>query len=213
VRWSPRAPLTLTVLNRAQTDLALLAVEADGSTRELLREHDDAWLNVDQDFPQWLADGQRYLWATERNGAWQIERRALTEEAPVALTPPDLDLRGLVRYDEAHDALYAHVGDATGAAQLARITRARGAPRVEALTHAAAEHTVTVARDGSLQVREIHSLEALPVFTLHDADGAPLGALASTVEVQPAGSALPPAACASSSAGRDPVVVPLLWRQ
>lgn len=182
VRWSPRAPLTLTVLNRAQTDLALLAVEPDGSTRELLREHDDAWLNVDQGFPRWSSDGQRYLWATERNGAWQIERRTLANDAPVALTPRDADLRGLVRYDEAREALYAHVGDASGAAQLARITAVEGAPRVELLTRAAAEHTVTMARDGSLQVREVHTLEGLPVFTLHDGDGAPLGALTATVE-------------------------------
>ncbi len=182
VRWPPNAPLTLVVLDRAQKDLAVLAVGEDGAAREILHEHDDAWINVDQDFPRWSADGRSFLWATERGGAWAIERRELAGGAPVTLTPAGLDLRGLVEHDEDHGALYVRVGDERGDQQLARVTYGQGEPRVERLTRAEADHDATVARDGSLQVWEAQTLEALPTFTVHDADGATLGAIASTTE-------------------------------
>ena len=53
---------------------------ATGKTRVLLTEKDDAWLNLDQDFPQWLEDGSGFLWYTERNGGPEVELRAPTGE-------------------------------------------------------------------------------------------------------------------------------------
>ena len=81
VTWKEEGPLTLTVLSRDQTDLALLTAEPDtGKTRVLLSEHDDAWVNLPQDVPVWLSgkDGGGFLWASERSGSRELEKRAST---------------------------------------------------------------------------------------------------------------------------------------
>ena len=93
VGWTPEGPLTLTVLSRDQTDLALLKADPTwGDTTVLLTEHDDAWVNLDQDMPCWLAeaDGGGFLWTTERHGHEELEHhtdsgqldRSLTGTAP-----------------------------------------------------------------------------------------------------------------------------------
>ncbi len=93
VSWGENGPLTLTVLSRDQTDLALLRADPIwGDTTVLLTERDDAWVNLDQDMPRWLADtdGGGFLWTTERNGRPELERHddagvldhSLTAHAP-----------------------------------------------------------------------------------------------------------------------------------
>ncbi len=84
-------PVTLTVLSRDQTDLALLACDlSTGKTTPLLTEHDDAWVNLDQDVPRWLpeSDGGGFLWTSERAGRWQLERRGRDGSAGAVLVPP-----------------------------------------------------------------------------------------------------------------------------
>jgi dipeptidyl-peptidase-4 len=76
VRWTERAPLTIVVQNRAQTELALLTVDpGSGATQPLLVERDPAWVNIDPQMPRWLEGGERFLWTSEREGAWQLELR------------------------------------------------------------------------------------------------------------------------------------------
>lgn len=79
VTWDKHGPLTLTVLSRDQTDLALLRVELpSGKTDVLLAEHDPAWVNLEQDVPLWLseAEGGGFLWASdEPRGQRTLVRR------------------------------------------------------------------------------------------------------------------------------------------
>jgi dipeptidyl-peptidase-4 len=76
VRWQRHGPPLLVVQNRPQTETAVLAVALDtGATRVLHIETDAAWINLDQAFPRWIEGGAAWLWASERTGAWQIERR------------------------------------------------------------------------------------------------------------------------------------------
>jgi dipeptidyl-peptidase-4 len=86
------APLCVLVQNRAQQDELLLAVDpTSGATRELLREKDAAWLNLDpKPMPVWLKDG--FLWTTERNGAWQVELHSADGALLRAITPADFNL-------------------------------------------------------------------------------------------------------------------------
>ena len=90
VTWGEHGPLTLTVLSRDQTDLALL--EADptwGESSALLTEHDDAWVNLPQDVPVWLSEenGGGFLWASERDGWRALERHANDGRLTSILTP------------------------------------------------------------------------------------------------------------------------------
>ncbi len=78
MRWDDGAPLTMYVLDRAQKNGELLAVdEKTGKTRVLVAEHDEIFLNVDTSVPRWLPDGKSFLWSTEKNGSWELELREI----------------------------------------------------------------------------------------------------------------------------------------
>lgn len=89
VRWPKNSPLTILVQNREQTEELLLAVDpATGATTELLKETDEAWVNIDDTMPRWLADGKSFLWTTERGGAWKLELRGRDGNLLRTLTKP-----------------------------------------------------------------------------------------------------------------------------
>jgi dipeptidyl-peptidase 4 len=115
VSWPARGALTLVVLNRDQTDLAVLEVDpTTGATRTLLTEHDDAWVNVNDGSrvgipdlqggaelgaPCWLEDGSGFLWVTESRGVWTLELRAPDGSLVRVLTAPEFGFRALVGID------------------------------------------------------------------------------------------------------------------
>ena len=109
VIWPSRGPLTLVVLNRAQTEAIILAVDPDsGSTRELWRETDSAWLDLDasvlqgrqaRPMPRWLPDGSGFLWASERDGLWRLERHRADGSLIGPVTPPGFRFGGLLDVD------------------------------------------------------------------------------------------------------------------
>lgn len=121
VAWGKNAPLTILVQNREQTEQRLLAVDpATGATRELLREKDSAWLNLDDNFagssgelrpPFWFKDGSHFLWTTESRGSWQVELRDASGKLVREITPPTWLYRGFVGLDETGGGIYVRGGD------------------------------------------------------------------------------------------------------
>jgi dipeptidyl-peptidase 4 len=96
------APLCLLVQNRAQQEELLLAVDpTSGATRELLREKDATWLNLDhKPMPVWRKDGREFLWTTERNGMWQVELHSADGTLVRAITPVDFNLDEFIDLNE-----------------------------------------------------------------------------------------------------------------
>jgi dipeptidyl-peptidase-4 len=95
VRWSGGAKPLLVVQNRAQSEMAVLELDpATGATTLRHLEEDPTWVNIDQSFPVPL-DANSFLWASERSGSWQVERRGARGE------PPQLALSGECNYREA----------------------------------------------------------------------------------------------------------------
>ncbi len=120
VTWQKNSPPTLLVQNREQTAQRLLTVDPEtGGTREILRETDAAWLNLDDNGagstgerrpPFWLADGESFLWTTERRGTWQVELRAASGALLREITPVTFNYRGLVGLDEDSGAVLVRGG-------------------------------------------------------------------------------------------------------
>ncbi len=120
VVWAKNTLPSLIVQNREQTDERLLVVDTDtGATRELLRESDPAWLNLDDNGagstgdrrpPLWLADGESFLWTTERRGTWQVELHDATGKLIREVTPVTFNYRGLVGLDEESGAVFVRGG-------------------------------------------------------------------------------------------------------
>ncbi|MGE4062002.1 MAG: DPP IV N-terminal domain-containing protein [Rhodospirillaceae bacterium] len=108
VNWEDKdAPFTIQVQDRLQQNQLLLAVDpASGKTRELLRETDPAWINLDSGMPRWLKDRSQFLWTSERGGAWQVELRANDGKLARVLTPRDFNYDSFVDLDEASGFVY-----------------------------------------------------------------------------------------------------------
>ena len=85
VVWSEDGPPLLYVLDRPQKTGLLLALDPEtGKTREILREHDDAFLEVDPSVPSVLPGGREALWSSERDG---VSRLYKVDLASGALAP------------------------------------------------------------------------------------------------------------------------------
>ena len=107
VTWVPKSPLTIAVMNRRQTELVLYQVDAKtGATRQLLREEDAAWVNLDQEMPAWLPDGSGFLWTSERGDAWQLELRDRKGGLVRSLTGPDFGYQGFAGFDRDKGAAW-----------------------------------------------------------------------------------------------------------
>ena len=116
VAWTKNAPPCILVQNREQTDERLLAIDpVTGATRELLRETDPAWVELDSNGaglssdlrpPLWFDDGKFFLWTTERRGFWQVELRAASGALVRELTPVTFGYRGVIGADEAAGLLW-----------------------------------------------------------------------------------------------------------
>jgi dipeptidyl-peptidase-4 len=178
VRWKD-GPLTIAVEDRVQQNLELRRVdEKSGKTTLLLSEHDDAWLDLDQSVPRWLADGSAFLWSSERSGSRALELRDAQGTLLHAFADLGYDdllhLHGRVAWIRTADALDT---------QVAMLPLAADA-HPKALTQGAAQHDATISEDGTLAVIRTSGTDA-PTRWEVLRDGKPAGVLPSVAEDPP----------------------------
>lgn len=186
VTWPAHGPLSIVVLSREQTELAILAFDDRGAARTLVAEHDDAWINVPGSrsglgyapgSPLWLADGSGFLWLTESHGdAWTLELRGTDGQLVRRLTEPTLGLRELLGIDGDHVLVVASTDPLRS--NVWRVPLAGGAPSAvtqeDGVVFADFDHGVlvtttalasggkrTVARTGAI-TRELPSVAERP---------------------------------------------------
>ncbi len=172
VVWPKAGPLTILVQNRRQTEQVLLAVDPrTGKTRELLREKDDAWLNLDQTFPKWLDDGSGFFWFTERNGGPEVELRRPDGALASSWVKPDAGFKELVGWDAKGRWLYFTASLDPTQALLHRVQEGKPPERVDTGMKGPGLQSGQLSKDGSrLAVRTV-TLDHGPRNTLHRADG------------------------------------------
>jgi dipeptidyl-peptidase-4 len=92
--------------NRLQKTVRVMRVNArTGATKTILTEHDDAWLDL-QDELHWVLPGKEFLWLSERDGwrhAYRVDRGG--KEA-VLITPGDFDVIQLLDVDREAGWVY-----------------------------------------------------------------------------------------------------------
>jgi dipeptidyl-peptidase-4 len=182
VTWKKDAPLTILVQNRAQSEELLLAVDrATGKTRELLRESDSAWLNIDPEMPHWLPGGKSFLWTTERGGNWQLEERAPDGTLLRSLLPAGWIYQGLVHHDEKKGELLLLASRNPLDRGLFKLSLASG--QITPVMDANGLHEAWVAEDGSLRVVQVMPPDGKWSWQVEDASGKKLGELISLAEV------------------------------
>ncbi|MCA9764642.1 MAG: DPP IV N-terminal domain-containing protein, partial [Gemmatimonadetes bacterium] len=144
---------------------------ADGSCRVVVREEWPASWTDNRPTIQWLEDGKRFIWQSERTGYANYYLYDLSGELLATLTNHPFEVGGIVKVDERAKQLwyYARSGDNYMKLQLHRVgLDGRGDTR---LTDPAFNHTVTVSPDGKLftDVSQTHAIP--PVTRLRDARG------------------------------------------
>ncbi|MCQ8240048.1 prolyl oligopeptidase family serine peptidase [Rhizosaccharibacter radicis] len=193
VVWPAGGPLSLVVLNRAQTEERLLAVDPrTGATRTLLSETDPAWVNISPDhghalrpLPRWLAGNRGFLWASERDGDWRLERHRPDGALDRVLTPkalPFVSLEGMDR--DGRSALVRLAPDRLDSA-VYRLDLASGALRAVASEPGLHEATVAPGGHALTFVDRLDGADGDIRTLLRDGEGRMLGTIPSVAEPLP----------------------------
>lgn len=183
VVWNEEAaPPTIVVQNRAQQDERVLAVDANtGATRELLREIDAAWLNLDRKpMPVWLKDGSAFLWTTERRGAWQLELHDRDGSVMREITRPEFGLDRLIDVNEEDASVVVAGGSDPRERHLVRFPASGEAQR---LTNAPGRHDAVFGESKDVFLHSFNLLDSRTGWeVVHANDGRTICDLPSVAE-------------------------------
>jgi dipeptidyl-peptidase 4 len=98
VRWQDTHDPLVVVLSRDQRTMRILSVEpGSGKTRVLREDTDPRWLEIVPGLPAWTRDG-RIVWTRDDPDTRRLVLAAPGEE-PVPVTPPGLQVRGVLDVD------------------------------------------------------------------------------------------------------------------
>jgi dipeptidyl-peptidase-4 len=120
-----------TVLNRAQDQLDLYFIDTEsGKSRRVLREKDEAWIEVNDEF-QLLKSGDKFLWWSWRDGHTHLYLYSFDKSNPLAseakllnqVTKGEFEVFAVDGVDEAGG--YAYVTTNAGDARQRRLGRAK----------------------------------------------------------------------------------------
>ncbi|MEX2180544.1 MAG: DPP IV N-terminal domain-containing protein [Gemmatimonadaceae bacterium] len=180
IRWSPDGrELLVNRTNRRQNVLEFAAcAPATGACRVVIREEwPTGWVENSPPLT-WLADGRRFIWASERTGFRNFYLYDLTGRLIATLTNHEFEVGPVVKVDEAAGQLwyYARSGDNYLKQQLHRVRlNGRNGRR---LTDPTYHHTVSVAPNGRHFTDVAQRHDVAPITRLMDANGRPLATVA-----------------------------------
>jgi dipeptidyl-peptidase-4 len=173
VGWSPDGrKLTFNRTNRRQNVLEFTACDpSTGSCKAVVRDEWPASWVANNPEMKYLADGQRFIWESERNGFRNYYLYDLDGKLLATLTNNKFDAEAIDHVDEKAGLLYymAHDGDNPMKLQLHRVTLTGRNDR--RLTNPAFSHAVSFAPDGKYFVDVAQTHDQPPVATLMSADG------------------------------------------
>jgi len=182
VQWTPDgSEITFNRTNRRQNVMEFTACSpSTGACRVVVREEwPTGWVD-NRPAQQYLADGKRFIWASERTGFENYYLYDLTGKLLVTLTSHPFEVAGIERVDEKAKVLWytARDGDNHLKLQLHRVgLDGKGERR---LTDPALNHCVTVSPDGRYFVDVAQAHDSPPVSTLMDAQGRKVADLTSS---------------------------------
>ncbi|MCJ7629309.1 MAG: prolyl oligopeptidase family serine peptidase, partial [Longimicrobiales bacterium] len=180
--WSPDgSELTFQRTNRRQNINEFTAcTPSTGACRVIVREEWPASWVENHPPREYLSDGRRFLWLSERTGWQNIYLYDLSGELLATVTNHEFEVANLVRVDEEAGLIYymARDGDNHMKMQLHRVgLDGAGDKR---LTDPAYNHSVTLSPDGKYFV-DVAQTHDIPPFTrLLDSEGSLVAELATS---------------------------------
>lgn len=173
IEWSPEGgELTLQRTNRRQNINEFAACNpSTGACRVIVREEWPASWVMNHPPRQYLEDGERFLWISERSGFRNIYLYHLSGELLATVTNHDFEVANIIRVDEEAGVVYymARDGDNHMKMQLHRVgLDGTGDQR---LTDPAYNHSVALSPDGRYFVDVAQTHEIPPFTRLLDSEG------------------------------------------
>lgn len=171
MEWaSNSSELAIEHLNRLQNQNdVLLASAADGNVKQIFRDSDPAWVDVNDEI-KWVHDGAAFLWLSERDG-WRHAYLVSRDGSKVQLlTPGPYDVMGLAGEDEKNGYLYFYASPENATQKYLFRTKLDGggkAERVSALSQLGT-HDYDVSPDGHWAFHTYSRADVVPVFDLVD---------------------------------------------
>lgn len=163
--------LTVVVQNRAQTDERILVAQGRAQTlTEVHRETDDAWVELDQNFPKWVEGGKSFLWYTERNGGPEVELRSATGAPLGSVVGPAANFHGFVAWDDAARELTFIGGEDPARLNVFRAKVGQAPVRVEGLPAPGWQEAAASDAGGLLLVNDTN-FETMPTWRLYRREG------------------------------------------
>jgi dipeptidyl-peptidase-4 len=180
VGWTPDgSELTLNRTNRRQNIMEFVACSPEtGTCRVIVREEWPTGWVMNSPPMEYLEDGRRFLWISERNGFRNIYLYDLSGKLLATVTRHEFEVSGIEAVDEAAGVVWytARDGDNHMKLQLHRVRLDGSGER--RLTDAAFHHSVTIAPDRRHFVDIAQTHATPPVTTLRDASGRAIAELA-----------------------------------
>ncbi len=182
VKWDEGAPLTILVQNRAQSEEVLYTVDTGtGAVKELLRERDSAWVNLDQSFPKWISNGEEFLWSSERDGWWTLEVRGRDGTLKRRLCGEEINYRsGLVGVDEESGVAFVSGGADPTQSHVYEVSLKDG--RTRALTSREGSNGLVLQKGTRTRVETHEGPDGISSMRVVRADGSAVGELRSLRE-------------------------------
>lgn len=180
VGWTPDGKeLTFNRTNRRQNVMEFTACNPEtGKCRVIVREEWPASWTENRPEMRWLADGKRFIWASERTGFRNYYLYDVSGKLLATLTKHPFEVERIVRVDEKAGVMdyLARSGDNHMKLQLHRVRLdGKGDRR---LTDPAFHHTVAVSPDGRYFVDIAQTHDKPPVTRLVDEKGKVVATLA-----------------------------------
>jgi dipeptidyl-peptidase-4 len=203
LKWLPDSNrLSLETLNRPQTELGLyFADRKTGESKRVLTETDPAWVNVTDDL-YFLADGQHFLWTSERDGYMHVYRYNMDGTLVNQVTKGDWAIasaggimfwvrQAVVGIDDNNDWIYfTALKDSSIERHLYRVhSDGSGLTKLSA---EAGYHSIAMSPDTHYYFDTYSNIRTLPSLRLHSSDGKAVANVAEPrPELLPAGMVYP----------------------
>ena len=188
-RFSPDGTPFVVLQDRLQQRVEVRSWDAAArSWRTLVTETDDAWINIDQDVPRFLAGGAQFLWTSEREGEWRVEIRQSADGALVrTLTPEGFGHHSILAVDEAGGRMIVSGSrEPTQMHLWSMPLSGEGAPTLLGAADEASDaatHEATFAADASAWVELVRTLDGAPSARVVRTEGnTVVGAIETLVE-------------------------------
>lgn len=186
--WAGNADeVVLFQLNRRQNLLnVMIGDRSTGQVRTILEEKDDAWVDVDIDEIQWLEDGKRFLWLSERDGWRHVYAAPRAGGLPRLITNGSYDVVSIEGVDENSGWLYYTASPDNATQRYLYRTKLNGNGEPERLSPNSqpGSHSYAIAPNAAWAFHTYSTISSPPTVELvHLPDHRPARALAANASV------------------------------